>query len=92
MKVVYLKPALRDLEVIKNYIARDDADAARRVVAQIDYSAKRLINFPYSGRPGPRGTRLLSVPNLPYVVIHRVQDETVKIVAIFHTSRNRRFR
>jgi plasmid stabilization system protein ParE len=51
MKVVYLKPALRDLEVIKNYIARDDADAARRVVAQIDYSAKRLINFPYSGRP-----------------------------------------
>ena len=44
MKVVYLKPALRDLEVIKNYIARDDADAARRVVAQIEYSAKRLIN------------------------------------------------
>jgi toxin ParE1/3/4 len=92
MKVVYLKPALRDLEVIKNYIARDDADAARRVVAQIEYSVKRLINFPYSGRPGARGTRLLSVPNLPYVVIHRVQDETVKIVAIFHTSRNRRFR
>jgi toxin ParE1/3/4 len=91
MKVVYLKPALRDLEVIRNYIARDDADAARRVVAQIEYSAKRLINFPYSGRPGPRDT-LLSVPGLPCVVIHRVQDETVKIVAIFHTSRNRRFR
>ncbi|MBX9776387.1 MAG: hypothetical protein K2Y71_18560 [Xanthobacteraceae bacterium] len=35
--------------------------------------------------------RLLSIPGLPYIVTHRVQDETVRIVAVFHTSRNRQF-
>jgi toxin ParE1/3/4 len=91
MRVVYLRAALRDLEVIRSYIERDDRDAARRIVGRIEHSTERLANLPYSGRPGPRGIRLLSVPGLPYVVVHRIQNETVKIVAVFHTARNRRF-
>jgi plasmid stabilization system protein ParE len=31
------------------------------------------------------------VPGLPYVVIHRIRGDTVSIVAVFHTSRNRQF-
>lgn len=92
MKLVYLKPALRDLAAIRNYIGREDEDAARRVIARIEHSVERLSNFPYSGRPGPQGIRLLSIPGLPYVVIHRVQDDTVKVAAVFHTSRDRQFR
>jgi toxin ParE1/3/4 len=93
MKVVYLRPALRDLEAIRIHIGRDDPEAADRVIARIERSGGRLANFPYSGRPGPPGTgiRLLSVPGWPYIVIHQVQNDLVKIVAIFHTSRNRRF-
>jgi toxin ParE1/3/4 len=91
MKVSYLKSALRDLAAIRAYIGREDEEAARRVVTRIEHSVERLASLPNSGRPGPRGIRLLSVPGLPYIVIHRVQDETVKIVAVFHTSRNRQF-
>ena len=91
MKVVYLRSALRDLAAIRAYIGREDEEAARRVVGRVEHCIERLASFPYSGRPGPRGTRLLSVPGLPYIVIHRVQDETVKIAAVFHTSRNRQF-
>jgi toxin ParE1/3/4 len=91
MKIVYGKSALKDLESIHVYIARDNPDAARRVVERIVQVTGRLENFPYSGRPGPRGVRLLSVPGLPYIVIHRVQSDTVRVVAIFHTSRNRQF-
>ena len=91
MRVVYLRSALADLAAIRSYIGRDDEEAARRVVARIEHCIERLANVPYSGRSGPRGIRLLSVPGLPYVVIHRVQHETVKIAAVFHTSRNRRF-
>jgi toxin ParE1/3/4 len=91
MKVVYLKSALRDLAAIRAYIGREDEEASRRVVTRIEHCVERLADFPFSGRPGPRGIRLLSVPGLPYVVIHRVQDETVKIAAVFHTSRNRQF-
>jgi toxin ParE1/3/4 len=91
MKIVYGKSALRDLESIRAYIARDNPNAARRVVERIEQVAGRLENFPYSGRPGPRGVRLLSVPGLPYIVIHRVQSDAARIVAIFHTARNRQF-
>jgi toxin ParE1/3/4 len=91
MKVLYLRGALRDLEAIRNYVARDDPNAARRLVARIEQAASRLENYPLSGRPGPRGTRLLSIPGLPYIIIHRIRDDTVRIVAVFHTSRNRRF-
>ena len=91
MKVVYLRSALRDLAAIRAYIGREDEEAARRVVTRIELCVERLASFPYSRRAGPRGIRLLSVPGLPYIVIHRVQDETVKIAAVFHTSRNRQF-
>jgi toxin ParE1/3/4 len=91
MKVVYHRSALRDLESIHKFIARDNPEAANRVVVRIRQAASRLENFPYSGRLGPRGIRLLSVTGLPYIVIHRVDGQIVKIVAVFHTSRNRRF-
>ena len=91
MKLVYGKSALRDLETIRNYIAKENPEVARRVVARIAQAARRLETFPYSGRPGPKGIRLLSVTGLPYVVIHRIADGVVRIVAVFHTSRDRRF-
>jgi hypothetical protein len=31
------------------------------------------------------------VAGLPYVIIHRIQGESVQIVADFHAARNRRF-
>ena len=36
MKVVYLRPALRDLDAIFGYIARDDPDVAQRVIERIE--------------------------------------------------------
>lgn len=91
MKIVYLRGAISDLEAIHNYIAKDSAAAASRVVARIQDAARRLEHLPYSARPGPGGTRLLSVPGLPYIVIYRVAGDAVKIVAVFHTARNRKF-
>ena len=91
MKVVFARSASRDLESIRSYIARDDPEAARRVIARIEQAVRRLETFPYSGRQGPRGIRLLSVTGLPYIVIHRIDGSLVKIVAIFHTARDRRF-
>jgi plasmid stabilization system protein ParE len=92
MRIAYLTGALSDLESVRTFIARDNPEAAARVIARIEQAANRLTEFPYSGRPGPRGARLLSVPGLPYVMIHRIHGDVVKIVAVFHTSRNRRFR
>lgn len=48
----------------------------------------RLEDFPMSGRPGrTRRTRELVVVGLPYVVVHRLRDGEVQIVAVRHAAR-----
>jgi toxin ParE1/3/4 len=91
VKVTYLRGALNDLNSILDYIAEDDPVAARKVVARIREVAALLADRPWLGRPGRRGRRYLSVAGLPYVIIHRIQGESVQIVAVFHTARNRQF-
>lgn len=91
MRVIYHRGALRDLNSIFAYISKDDAAAAERVVRRIRAGAGLLADSPHLGRPGPRGARFLSVAGLPYVIIYRVGDEAVRIMAIFHTARDRRF-
>jgi toxin ParE1/3/4 len=91
MRVTYLRGALRDLNSIFEYISADDPIAAQKVISRIREVADLLANAPHLGRPGQRGRRFLSVAGLPYVIIHRIQGESVQIVAIFHTARNRPF-
>jgi toxin ParE1/3/4 len=91
MRVVYHRGSLNDLQTIHSYIAHDNASAADEVVARIKRSIGFLERVPHMGRAGPRGVRLMSVPGLPYVVIHRLREDAVAIVAVFHTARNRQF-
>jgi toxin ParE1/3/4 len=89
MKVVYFKSASRDLDNIRNYIAQDNSEVAERVVARIKSVIGLLENHPFMGRPGKRGTRLLTLSGLPYLVIYRVRNDEVRVVAVFHSARNR---
>jgi toxin ParE1/3/4 len=91
MKLRYKKRAPADIEAIHRYISIHDRLAARGVVQRIERSIGRLLILPMSGRPGSiPGTRLLVVPGLPYIVVHRVSDETIDIIAVLHTARRRR--
>ena len=91
MKLRYKARALRHLEQIHSYIAKDDPAAASRVVVRIAHSIGRLSRFPWSGRPGVvAGTRILVVPGIPYVVVYRVLEEFIAVLAILHTARRRR--
>ncbi len=90
MKLVYKRRALRHVEAIHDYIARNDPEAAKRVISRIEHAISWLSTIPLSARPmGAAGTRLLVVPGLPHVVVHRVRQDTVDITAVFHTARNR---
>ena len=90
MKVVFKVRALRDLDEIHAYIARQDLAAARGVIGRIEAAAERLSEFPMSGRTGTlRGTRQVVVTGLPYIIIYRVRDE-VDVIAIVHAARRRR--
>jgi addiction module RelE/StbE family toxin len=80
-------PALSDLVGIGDYVARDNRDAAARVVTSIRAHAARLSDYPELGRPGRiEGTRELVVPRLPYVVVYRLVVGEAEILTVLHTS------
>ena len=88
MRVRWLKRALINLDEEADYIARDNPQAAARMVARIAASVDRLANHPASGRSGRvPGTRELVVSGTPYVVPYRVRGETVEILRVFHGAR-----
>ena len=88
MRVRWLRRALKNLDEEAEYIARDNPQAATRIVERIATSVGQLATHPASGRPGRvPGTRELVVTGSPYIVPYRVSDETVEILRVFHAAR-----
>jgi toxin ParE1/3/4 len=88
MQVRWLRKALRNLEQAHAYIAEDDLEAAIRAVLKIQVAAEQLARFPLMGRVGRvEGTRELVIINTPYFVVYRLQENTVEILRVLHTSR-----
>jgi addiction module RelE/StbE family toxin len=88
MDVLWTRQALRSLESIGDYIARDNPQAAYAVTEAIRRTALLLGDFPQLGRTGRRGgTRERLVTGLPYVLIYRLRGAAVEILDVFHTSR-----
>ena len=87
MNVRWTQPALGDIAGAFAYIARDNEEAAIRVVDGLMAAGAGLEFHPRMGRPGRvRGTRELVVGK--YILVYREQDELV-IVRVIHGARRR---
>ena len=87
-RISWLREALVDLRGIRDYIARDNPLAARRVVKTIQGDVEILRDHPGIGRPGRlAGTRELVISRYPYIVAYRQAGPAVHILAVVHTSR-----
>jgi len=81
-------PALRDLEEVGDYIARDNPAAADRVVTSILDQVESLTTHPHIGRPGRVSeTRKLAIADTPYIVPYRVRGDDVQVLAVLHGAR-----
>ncbi|MEJ7686409.1 MAG: type II toxin-antitoxin system RelE/ParE family toxin [Variovorax sp.] len=88
MQVKWLATALRNLDDEAEYVAADDPQAARLVVARVLQAVAALAEQPGIGRPGRvPGTRELVVLKTRYLVPYRVRGEVVEVLRVFHTSR-----
>jgi toxin ParE1/3/4 len=88
--IVWTARARRDAEAIHAYIAQDNPVRAHEVLVAIYEAVNRLADFPSLGRPGAKPhMRELVIPRLPYLVPYRVRGQTVQLVRILHTSRDR---
>jgi addiction module RelE/StbE family toxin len=88
LRVKWISRALRDLDEVEAYIARDNPAAAAETVLGIARAVSLLQEQPGLGRAGRvPGTRELVVPNTPFIVPYRVKDNTVQVLRVYHASR-----
>jgi addiction module RelE/StbE family toxin len=84
-------PALRDLEAIWAYIARDSEQAADLVRARLFNASERLEDFPFSGRilPEAESESIREVIVGSYrVIYHLISEEEIEVVAVIHGARS----
>jgi toxin ParE1/3/4 len=89
MKIVWSSEAIQDLIFLRAYIEEESPAGARRTVMRILQSVESLLpDNPHMGRPGRvPGTRELVIPRTPYIVPYKLQDETIQILRVYHSSR-----
>ncbi len=87
MRLVWTEPALADRNAIYDYIEPENPRAAASLDNRFMQAAKRLSRHAQMGRPGRiAGTREFVV-NRRYLLVYRVADDTVEIIAVVHTAR-----
>jgi len=88
VRVRWLARALANLNAEAEFIARDQPEAAARMVQAIRQSVDLLQRHPALGRPGRvAGTRELVVAGTPYVVPYRIRENEIHLLRVFHGSR-----
>ena len=83
-RLIWTEPALIDLDIIAEYIALDNPDAARKLGAEVFASAERLKRFPKSGSYPPE------IKHLPYrkivvspcCIFYRLSEHGIFIVFV----------
>lgn len=85
MRVEWLPGAVRSLQAQLDWIADHDAWAAVAVGDAVHAAVGRLGDFPGMGRAGRvPGTRELVVTGTPFVIVYRVEPESVLILRVLH--------
>ena len=87
-------PALADLGELRDYVARDDPGAARRLAAAIRKRVEALAEHPRLGRVVPElpGRDLREVVVPPCRIVYRcaggAADATIVILRVWHGRRH----
>ena len=89
MEIVWSDPAIKDLDALHEYIARDSLHYADAFVSKIFTTVDRLERFPRSGREVPElqdgVTREIFVGN--YRIVYDVSGPVVRILSILNMAR-----
>ncbi|MEJ2592654.1 MAG: type II toxin-antitoxin system RelE/ParE family toxin [Candidatus Thiodiazotropha sp.] len=90
MRVEWTDPALDDLMVIRDYIAKDSPHYARRFIERLFDTAERLCDQPQMGRQVPEAD-LNEVRELifqGYRILYRIKPDHIQIIAAIHGARD----
>jgi toxin ParE1/3/4 len=83
--VLWTPRAAIDLDEIIDYIAEDKPEAAVRVGDKIRSQTAKLAIPPDIGKKGEiSGTRELVIHPWPYIVVYRIDGNTIRIIRLRH--------
>jgi len=88
VKLRWTTPALNDLENIADFIAQDNPMAAAKLLGKFHQLVYQLCDYPalgYAGRVA--GTREAVLPQAPYTIVYRVDNEVLSVIAVLHHAR-----
>ena len=90
-EVIIAHTALRDLEDIRRYIARDNPEADRLFCQRLLDKAEVLGRSPYQGAKIPDRTNGRFLVVKAYLIVYRVVEETrtVRVLRFWHGARDR---
>ena len=85
MKIEWTETAQSHLLHLDSYLIERSPAGADRVVDRILEIVGSLDRFPLAGRPGRvAGTREMVVATTSYLVVYRIHNEAVHVLAIMH--------
>ena len=85
-EIIWTEPAVADLDAVADYIALDNPDAARALVARVFARVEQLANQPESGsRPRELGnrSRYRQIVEPPCRVFYRYEAGTRRVFILY---------
>ena len=82
--------ALRSLDNIGDYIARDDPKRARTFVHAVFRKVDDLERFPFLGRASEWPDVREFVVDKHYLVSYRVRRDVIEVLQVWHTAQERK--
>jgi toxin ParE1/3/4 len=89
MKLRWTPQALRDIDAIRRYIARDNPDAARAWVSRLQARARAATKAPLAGRIVPEADmpEVREVLLRTYRIVYRVHADELHVLTVFEGHR-----
>jgi toxin ParE1/3/4 len=89
LSIKWTSPARQDILEATKHALEDDSAKAAKLADTIFKAVEQIALFPGSAPPGRiEGTRQLSLPKLPFVIIYKVGFTDLHILRILHTRRH----
>ena len=83
-------PALADLRGFHDWLSTNENAKPEQTIRRIRLAAESMTRLGDIGRPGIEPSlRELSVKNAPYIIVYRVTDDLIEILAVYHAAQQR---
>ena len=89
MKVRYTDEALRDLDEVLTYIARNYPTVVSTFEARLNTALRRIGRWPRSAETVKQrpGVRVVPLRRYPYKIFYQVTSDSIEILHIHHSAR-----